>query len=105
MPAQIQFRMKGADLYDRLGNRLGRLSGNTVVDALNRRLGYVDGEGIFEAGSKRRLAFVRDGQVYDANNNRLGAAKAYTAHVAGVPDGVEGVALTLLLGKPLAADE
>jgi hypothetical protein len=99
MPADIQFRMKGADMYDRVGNRLGRLTGTTVLDALNRRLGYIEGDAVFEAGSKRRLAFVREGQIYDASNNRLGSVADFTARLAGAPAGVAGLALVMLLGK------
>lgn len=100
MPANYRFRMKGDDVYDRLGNRVGRISGGTtVLDATNRRLGFVEGDTVFEAGSRRRLAFLRDGQVYDANNNRLGPLVEVLTPLAGAPQDAGGLALVALLAR------
>lgn len=104
MPASYRFRMKGDDVYDRLGNRLGRLSGNAVVDAANRRLGYFEGDVVFEAGSRRRLAYLREGQAYDGSNNRLGALAEVLTPIAGAPTGVAGLALVMLFVARDAGD-
>lgn len=92
----VSHRMKGNEVFDRLGTRLGYLRDGAVFDATNRRLGYVRGNAIYEA-SNRRVAFLRDADVYSADNNRLGKAAALCSTLAGAPAGAEGVALVLLL--------
>jgi len=95
----IAYRMKGSEIYDRLGNRLGYLRDGAVCDATNRRLGYVRGSAIFDAGN-RRVAYLRDADVYSASNNRLGRVEELCQPIAGAPPGAEGVALVLLLCQP-----
>lgn len=95
------YRMQGADLYDRNKNRLGYVRDSTVFDAVNRRVGYVRGNDIYDS-LNRRLAFLRDADVYSAVNNRLGSVEDFRKRLQHAPEGIAAVALLMLLAKPEA---
>ncbi len=100
----IGYRMRGNDLYDRMGTRLGSLRDGTVTDAGNRRLGYAR-EGHVYDNSRRRLANVREGgAVYSAAGNHLGSVAGLTAHIQGAPQDAGGLALALLLAPAVNPD-
>lgn len=100
----IRYRMRGNDLYDRLGTRLGCLREDTVIDAGNRRLGYVRDGHVYD-NARRRLAHVReDGAVYSANGNHLGSIAELTAHIQSVPHDAAGLALAMLLAPVVNPD-
>lgn len=94
-----EYRMQGADLYDRNKNRLGYARENTVFDAVNRRMGYMRGNDIYDA-TNRRMAYLKELDVYSATNNRLGRIEEYRKRIDKAPEGPVAVALVMLLGKP-----
>lgn len=94
-----EYRMQGADLYDRNKNRLGYARDNTVFDAVNRRMGYMRGNDIYDA-TNRRMAYLKELDVYSATNNRLGRIEEYRKRIDKAPEGPIAVALLMLLGKP-----
>jgi hypothetical protein len=94
-----EYRMQGADLYDRNKNRLGYARDNTVFDAVNRRMGYMRGNDIYDA-TNRRMAYLKELDVYSATNNRLGRIEEYRKRIDKAPEGPITVALVMLLGKP-----
>ena len=94
-----EYRMQGADLYDRNKNRLGYARDNTVFDAVNRRMGYMRGNDIYDA-TNRRMAYLKELDVYSATNNRLGRIEEYRKRIDKAPEGPIAVALVMLLGKP-----
>ena len=91
-----EYRMQGADLYDRNKNRLGYARDNTVFDAVNRRMGYMRGNDIYDA-TNRRMAYLKELDVYSATNNRLGRIEEYRKRIDKAPEGAIAVALLMLL--------
>jgi hypothetical protein len=94
-----EYRMQGADLYDRNKNRLGYFRDGTLSDAVNRRVGYIRGNDIYDS-LNRRLAFLRDTDVYSASNNRVGSVEDFRKRLQRAPEGIAAVALLMLLAKP-----
>ena len=94
-----EYRMQGADLYDRYKNRLGYARENTVFDAVNRRLGYLRGNDIYDS-THRRMAYLKDLDVYSATHNRMGRIEEYQKRIDKAPEGPIAVALLMLLAKP-----
>jgi hypothetical protein len=94
-----EYRMQGAELYDRNKNRLGYARENTVFDAVNRRMGYLRGNDIYDA-TNRRMAYMRDADVYSSTNNRMGRIEEFQKRIDKPPEGPMAVALLMLLAKP-----
>lgn len=94
-----EYRMQGAELYDRNKNRLGYARDNTVFDAVNRRMGYLRGNDIYDA-TNRRMAYLKELDVYSSTNNRMGRIEEYQRRIDKAPEGPIAVALLMLLGKP-----
>ena|SRR5579859_2084667 len=93
------YRMQGAELYDRNKNRLGYARDNTVFDAVNRRMGYLRGNDIYDS-THRRMAYLRDLDVYSSTNNRLGRIEDFQKRIDKAPEGPVAVALLMLLTAP-----
>ena len=55
-------------------------------------------KGFFDA-TNRRLAYIRERDVYSAINNRMGNIEDFRKQIDKAPEGTAAVALMLLLGK------
>ena len=97
-----EYRMQGAELYDRNKNRVGYAREGTVFDSVNRRMGYLRGNDIYDA-TNRRMAYIKELDVYSSTNNRVGRIEDFRKRIDKAPEGPIAVALLMLLGKP--ADE
>ena len=93
-----EYRMQGADLYDRNKNRLGYAREGTVFDSVNRRMGYLRGNDIYDA-TNRRMAYIKELDVYSSTNNRVGRIEDFRKRIDKAPEGLISVALLMLLVK------
>ncbi|HEY3645315.1 MAG TPA: hypothetical protein VGM16_08255 [Gammaproteobacteria bacterium] len=93
-----EYRMQGADLYDRNKNRMGYARDNAVFDATNRRMGYLRGNDIYDA-TNRRMAYLKELDVYSSTNYRVGRIEDFRRRIDKAPEGPIAVALLMLLAK------